>query len=124
MAKGRFDQRAALPLRHRELENVVVLYATQAMLGLIGPSVEAVAVELRPERLVVHFALGRLTDAERDDIEDVMGDLDALLGNEDLNGEWKLPAHWRVEPELHVGPPDEAWPGCSHRRVFERRPRE
>ena len=101
----------------------MVLYTMQSMLGLVGPQVQAVAVEIGPQRGVVHFfAFERLSDAEREDVEDLMGDLDALLGNEDLEGEWSLPADWKLESALHVGPPDERWPGCLHRRVFERKP--
>ena len=100
----------------------MVLYTMQSMLGLVSPQVQAVAVEIGPERGVVHFAFERLSDAQREDVEDLMGDLDALLGNEDLEGEWNLPADWKLESALHVGPPDEHWPGCLHRRVFERKP--
>jgi hypothetical protein len=35
----------------------------------------------------VYFALESLSDAAREDVEDLMADLDALLDNEDLEGE-------------------------------------
>ena len=69
---------------------------------------------MRRDALVVHFALEQLGEAERDDVEDILADLDALLDNEK-----DLASAWKIEPSLHVGMPDAAWPGCPHRRVYE-----
>jgi len=108
------DQRALLPDEAQGRENVVVLYLVQAMLGLLSPTVLAVAAEVRRDGLIVHFALEQLGDAERDDVEDILADLDALLENEK-----DLPTAWKIEPSLHVGSPDATWPGRPHRRVYE-----
>ena len=107
------SQSTALDARHKVLENIVVLHLTQAMLGLISQSLQAVAVDVAPERLVVHFAYSSDAPEHRDDVEDILADLDALLDNDDV------PNDWKIEPLLHVGPVDESWPGLPFRRVFE-----
>ena len=107
------DTSAVLRDEHKSVENLVVLYITQAMLGLTSPPINAVAVEVTPERLVVHFALAELDGEIEDDIETMLGDLDALLYNEDL------PKDWKIESRAHVGPADEQWPGVWSRRVYE-----
>jgi hypothetical protein len=94
------------------------------MLGLIGPSVEAVAVEVRPERLIVHFALERLSDAEREDVEDVLGDLDALLDRKTSPATGSSPPTGQSNQRCMSDPPMRAGPGCWHRRVFERKRRD
>jgi hypothetical protein len=57
--------------------------------------------------------LHELRPVDQEDIEDILADLDALLYNE------PVPTAWAIEPEIHVGGPDESWPGCDFRRVFE-----
>lgn len=104
---------ALLDESHKSLENVVVLYLVQAMLGLVTPNLRAVAVDVSGDRLVVHFAFVDLSQVDHDEIEDIICDLDALLCNEDL------PDDWLIETELHEGPPDEHWPGVNYRRVYE-----
>ncbi|MDA0169710.1 hypothetical protein OJ998_11500 [Solirubrobacter taibaiensis] len=104
---------ALLDDSHKTLENVVVLHLVQSMLGLVGPTLNAVAAEVTPAGLVVHFAFSTIGEAEREDVEDVIGDLDALLDNE------TLPARWPITSELYVGGADEGWPGIGARRVFE-----
>ena len=106
-------QAALLPEERKTRENLVVLYITQAMLGLISPSVRAVAVDACRDRLMVHFAVKDDSTQLREDIEDILGDLDALLYNE------RIPDEWTISHEVHVGAPDEHWPGCHARRVFE-----
>ncbi len=71
------------------------------------------AVELSEDRLVVHFAYAEDTPANREDVEDALADLEALLDDEDI------PADWLIEACFYVGSADGNWPGRAHRRVFE-----
>jgi hypothetical protein len=91
--------------KRKTLENLVVLYLTQAMLGLVSPNLRVVAVDVGPERAVVHFAFAEDRPEDREDVEDILADLDALLSNEDL------PKDWTIEPAFYIGNADEAWPG-------------
>lgn len=85
------------------------------MLGLISPDVNAVSLEVTDEGLVVHFAVEADTEAIREDVEDMLGDLDALLYNEsDL-----FPQSWTIQHQIYVGRVGQHWPGRWHRRVFE-----
>lgn len=106
-------QVALLDEKRKTLENLVVLHLTQAMLGLVSENLRAVAVDAGPERAVVHFAFAEDRPEDREDVEDILADLDALLGNENL------PKGWTIEPAFYVGNADEGWPGLMHRRVFE-----
>ena len=106
---------ALLDESHKTLENIVVLHLVQAMLGLVGPNLRAVAAEVTPTRLVVHFAFAEIETEDREDVEDIIGDLDALLDNE------TLPDVWPIETSLYVGGADDAWPGINARRVYETR---
>lgn len=104
---------ALLDDSHKTLENIVVLYMVQAMLGLVGPNLQAVAVGVTPAGLTVHFAFREIGEDEREDAEDIADDLGALLDNE------QLPAGWRITTELYTGGADDGWPGVNARRVFE-----
>jgi hypothetical protein len=88
--------------------NHVVLMTTQAMLGLISPAITAVAIDAKPDHVIVYFAVNGLTDGVREDIEEIVTDLDAFL----------VPATLEVAHEIFDGPPDENWPGHSQRVVF------
>jgi hypothetical protein len=102
-----------LDAKHKSLENVVALALMSAMLGLVTENLRAVAIDVSPDRIVVHFAFGEIRPADREDVEDILGDLVALLSNEDL------PTGWALEETLYAGNADDAWPGRDHRRVFE-----
>jgi hypothetical protein len=110
------SQVALLDEPHKTLENVVVLYLVQAMLGLVSSNLRAVAAEVTATRVVIHFAFAELRPVDREDVEDILADLDALLGNEDL------PDDWPIEPAISVGEADERWPGRHFRRVYEAKP--
>lgn len=98
-------------------ENVFVLYLTQALLGLVSSNLRAVAAEVRPPRAVVHFVFEQLRPDDAEDVEDILGDLDALLGNEDA-----LDVD-EISSMVHVGQPGADWPGAAFRRVYEAKPR-
>jgi hypothetical protein len=90
-------QAALFDEKRKTLENLVVLYLTQAMLGLVSPNLRVVAVDVGPERAVVHFAFAEDRPEDREDVEDILADLDALLSNEDL------PKDWTIEPAFYIG---------------------
>jgi hypothetical protein len=114
--KEPLDQRALLESRHKTLENMLVLYLTQAMLGLVSSNLQAVAIEVRPNLIHVHFVFREELADDPDDVEDILGDLDALLYNE------RLPDKWKIEPVVYHGGPDGNWPGYRLRRVYEAKP--
>jgi hypothetical protein len=116
MSRERRDQAAVLPEGLKSRENLVVLYLTQAMLGLVSSNMRAVAVDVKHDRLVVHFAVGEDTPEIRDDVEDILGDLDALLANENL------PDDWLIESAIYRGGADADWPGRAFRRIYEAKP--
>lgn len=65
-------------------ENGYVLTAVQALLGLIGPTVEAVALQVVDDGEVVLRFWTHGNEAEvAEDADDVVGDMDALLPLED-----------------------------------------
>lgn len=100
------------------LENGVVLQLTQAMLGLVSADLRGVAIEITPERLIVHFEYARDSAENRDDVEAILGDLDAMLYDTHLSEDW------RIEPAVHIGGADRDWPGQAHRRVLQRKPED
>lgn len=91
-----------------EWENRVVLSAVQALLGFLTPVLRGVAVEVDGMSVRVYFALAA-TDAEtREDIDDVIGDIEGLL--------W--PAETDVRSRVSVGSAGPGWEGRQHRMVL------
>jgi hypothetical protein len=92
-----------------ERENAVVLNLVDALLGLVSPSIRAVSVNVSTDRAIVYFAVGDRIDQ---DIEEILFELEAALGSA---FESKPLA---VAAEVHVGNPNEDWPGRGHRMVY------
>jgi hypothetical protein len=80
--------------------NYVLLQTGQAALGLIGPNLLGIAIELRTDAIVLHFAISTHTAEVDEEIEDIFFELDALLsgGPEDLS---------ELSTQIHVGQPDD-----------------
>jgi hypothetical protein len=89
-------------------ENDVVLATVQAMLGLVSPDVHGVAVEIDGDSVTLHLAVARADGEIREDINDMVGDLEGLL--------W--PERVEVTPRVHVGSTNGAWEGRQHRVIF------
>ncbi|HEY6738074.1 MAG TPA: hypothetical protein VI076_04435 [Actinopolymorphaceae bacterium] len=89
-------------------ENRVVLYTVQALLGLISEDIKAIAVESRPERVVLHFAVTHRTEELDEDISDILFELEALFSGESPE----------LESEVYVGTPGDDWPGRRHRLLY------
>ncbi|MGI5230614.1 hypothetical protein [Actinoallomurus sp. CA-142502] len=90
-----------------EFENSVVLQVLQASHGLISPDMLAISAKVSSENVVLYFALRRKTDEVDEDVEDIIFELDALLGGGVM-----------LEAQIYVGTPDENWPGRSCRLVY------
>ncbi|WP_345190851.1 hypothetical protein [Streptomyces lavendulae] len=82
--------------------NYLLIQTLQASLGLIGPDVLAIAVEPRPEEIVLHFAVAALTAEVEEDLEDIVFELTVFLagGPEQRSN---------ITTELHVGDPHAKW---------------
>lgn len=65
-------------------ENYVLVSAAQAALGVIPTEMKAIFVEASPGRATVHFVVVEgAEDRVREDIEDMLGDLESLLSDAD-----------------------------------------
>jgi len=95
--------------------NYLLLHAGQATLGLIGSNLLAIAVEPGPSAIVLHFAIAAHTTEVDEDIEDIFFQLDATLsgGPEE---------HSELKTQIHVGQPDDTWPGRSHALLYLAKP--
>ncbi|MFD5143084.1 hypothetical protein [Streptomyces sp. NPDC058401] len=82
--------------------NYLLIQTGQASLGLIGPDVLGIAVEPRPEEIILHFALAALTAEVEEDVEDIVFELAVFLagGPEQRS---------KITTELHVGDPHTTW---------------
>ncbi|MER5728434.1 hypothetical protein ABT084_08840 [Streptomyces sp. NPDC002138] len=82
--------------------NYLLIQTGQASLGLIGPDVLGIAVEPRPEEIVLHFAIAARTAEVEEDLEDIAFELEVFLagGPEQRS---------KITTELHVGHPHAAW---------------
>lgn len=87
--------------------NYLLLQTGQAALGLIGPEVIGIAVEARPDEIVIHVAVTEVTEAVDEDVAELALGLELLLnsGPEQLTN---------ISTVIHLGPPDPAWPGHAH----------
>ena|ERR1051325_8695317 len=64
-----------------ERENFAVLMMNQALLGRIPPDVLGVARRLRPDCLQVCFAVRLITEEINEEIDDILGELDAFYAD-------------------------------------------
>jgi len=60
-------------------ENKVVLMVVQALVGAVSPNFRRVAITFDEAMLRLLFVLERESEEDREEIEDVMGEFDALL---------------------------------------------
>jgi hypothetical protein len=89
-------------------ENTIVLMVVQAMLGLVAPGLRGVAVEIDGEVVTLHFAVARVDDELREDVDDIIGDVEGLL--------W--PQTPEVRSRVTVGDAGPSWEGRQHRLVY------
>jgi hypothetical protein len=92
-------------------ENMLVLQAVQASLGLISPDVLGISVEAGPGQVVIHFAVTQKTEEVSEDIGDIMFELDALLEGSEL-----------LASRIYLGVPGENWPGRAGRLIYLAKP--
>jgi hypothetical protein len=91
-------------------QNDALMAALQASQGLIGPEVVAMSVEATTRSIVLHVCLRELNELVEDDLDELLGDLEALTGG-------------YVEPSIDlgiatfVGDSVPEWPGYSHPRL-------
>lgn len=91
--------------------NYLLLQTGQAALGLIGPDILGIAVEPRPDDVILHFAVAEHTEQVAQDIQDIADDLVMLLnpGPEMLS---------TIDTQIHVGRPATNWPGRTHALLY------
>lgn len=95
-----------------EWENRIVLMVVQALLGLVSPKLRGVAVEIEGDVITVHFPVAQLDDVTKDDVDDIIGDVEGLL--------WPDTPH--VRPRIYVGSAGPEWEGRHHRMVLLAKP--
>jgi hypothetical protein len=98
-------------MKSLDRENMLVLQAVQASLGLISPDVLGISVEAESGQVVMHFAVKQKTEDVSEDISDIMFELDALLEGSELLGS-----------KIYLGVPDENWPGRVGRLIYLAKP--
>ncbi|MFF3215511.1 hypothetical protein ACFYYB_33370 [Streptomyces sp. NPDC002886] len=89
--------------------------ASQAALGLIGPILPGIAVEPRPNAIVLHFAITARTAEVEEDIDDIVFELKAFLGGGPEQ-------HSEITTEVHVGGTVATWPGRQHALLYLAKP--
>jgi hypothetical protein len=88
-------------------ENAVLLQALQASHGLISADMRAIAVQMIPDGVVLHFAVNRETDELKEDVDDILFEMDAFLETRVL-----------LKAGIHLGYPDGNRPGRRHRLLY------
>ncbi len=91
-----------------EWENRVVLTVVQALLGFASPILRGVAVEIDGKTVTVHFAVSELDEATKEDVADVIGDVEGLL--------W--PETPEVRSRIVIGSAGPGWDGRQYRMVL------
>ncbi|MFC7266733.1 MULTISPECIES: hypothetical protein [Streptomyces] len=91
--------------------NYLLLQAGQAALGLIGHDVLGIAVEPRPDAVVLHFAVAGRNAEVDEDLDDIAFELEAFLGG---GPEQRS----EIITEVYVGPPDSTWSGRPHALLY------
>ena len=93
-----------------EFENYVVVQVVQALLGSISTNMTAIAISTRPDRsVVIHFALGTDDSEDREEIKEIVGELNALFGGtvDVVTDIWVGDNWWRSD-----------WAGARGRLVY------
>ncbi|WP_326790578.1 hypothetical protein [Streptomyces sp. NBC_00151] len=95
--------------------NYLLNQTGQAALGLIGPHLRGIAVEPRPDAIVVHFAITARTAEVEEDLDDIIFELEVFLGG---GPEQRS----EITAEVHVGRTDATWPGRRHALLYVAKP--
>ncbi|MEY9932556.1 hypothetical protein ABH926_007207 [Catenulispora sp. GP43] len=91
--------------------NYLLLMTGHAALGLIGPEIRGIAIETRPDDIILHIAATADTETLREDINVITDDLDAYL----VSG----PEHLTpISTQIHVGQADTSWSGRAHDLLY------
>lgn len=78
--------------------NHLLLQTSQAALGLISADILALAVEPRPDAVVIHTAVSRNTPELAEDLDDIAFELEAFLAGGPEQSS-------TVTTRIHLGPP-------------------
>ena len=92
-------------------ENMLVIQAVQASLGLVSPDVLGISVEARHSQVILHFAVKRKTPDIGEDIDEIMFEFDALLEGSEI-----------LKSRIYLGVPDKNWPGRVGRLIYLAKP--
>lgn len=92
--------------------NDAVLLVNQAFWGLFSSDINAVAVELVGDDLVVHVALEHDTPGVREDLDDMVGELEVFA----------MPENPGIRVDATISAGDPTWEGRRHRLVLLRKP--
>lgn len=92
-------------------ENSLVLQTLQASHGLVSPTMNAIAIQVEIDKVVLHFLVAQDSSEVEEDIEDMIFELDALLGGS-----------LRIEARVCVGRSAADWPGQRWRLIYLAKP--
>ncbi|WP_329375696.1 hypothetical protein OG625_00155 [Streptomyces sp. NBC_01351] len=95
--------------------NYLLNQTGQAALGLVGPHLHGIAVEPRPNAIVLHFAIIERTAEVEEDLDDIIFELSVFLGGGPEQ-------HSEIAAEIHVGRTDATWPGRRHALLYVAKP--
>lgn len=88
-------------------ENQLVLDVVQAALGLISRDMLAISIGVSQDRVMLYFVVRERNHQVDEDIEDIIFELHTLQSGP-----------IEVDLSVHVGLPNDEWPGILGRRVF------
>ena len=89
-------------------ENTVVLFAVQALLGLISENMIAVAIQPGSDQVTLRFWVTRIDAVLEEDVDDAAFELDAQF-----DGMGPL-----ISTEIHVGTPPIGWHTWAGRMIY------
>ena len=88
--------------------NYLIVILTQAMLGLVTPSLLGIAIDATNKAVTLHFAVDTLSPGLQTDIDDIASEFEAFL----------YPSLPPIEVRVFEGYPSVEWPGWTARQVF------
>lgn len=92
-------------------ESDAVGIVLQASVGLLGPELLGVSVEVKPQRVVIHACISEDNHLVDDDLSELVSDVEsATVGLLDKDVVFEV--------VKYLGDTDEEWPGYLHRRIY------
>lgn len=88
--------------------NFLIVMMTQAMIGLVSPTLVGVAMDVEDSRIRIYFAVLSESAEQKEDIDEIVSDFEAFL----------YPNVPEIEVHIDEGYPTTEWRGSRARQVF------